>query len=201
MNTTYRFDLAERILSLDSDFLSPTFPGYVRYAREFICATASHGKDREMNRLYVVETTPSNTGAIADHTWVVKPSEFEAIARAIGAAATAQSTPAPSSVHVDRSARSRSATTPGREHRRRRRKSTAVYSRAGPRDEQRARQRWQDSLLHGSTRSQFSRSNTIVTRSGWRYRGRSVDLLVIIGGNPAYNTPIDLRLIPSGSIK
>ena len=26
--------------------------------------------NREMNRLYVVETTPSNTGAMADHTWV-----------------------------------------------------------------------------------------------------------------------------------
>jgi molybdopterin-containing oxidoreductase family iron-sulfur binding subunit len=38
-------------------------------------------KKREMNRLYVIETTPSNTGAIADHAWEVKPSEFEAIAK------------------------------------------------------------------------------------------------------------------------
>ncbi|HEX5604532.1 MAG TPA: TAT-variant-translocated molybdopterin oxidoreductase [Pyrinomonadaceae bacterium] len=91
VNTTYRFDQAQRVLSLDCDFLSPTFPGYVRYSREFMSGRQVTEKNREMNRLYVVETTPSNTGALADHTWVVKPSEFEAIARAIGTAATAQS--------------------------------------------------------------------------------------------------------------
>jgi MoCo/4Fe-4S cofactor protein with predicted Tat translocation signal len=93
VNTTYRFDLAQGILSLDCDFLSPTFPGYLRYSREFISGRQVTEKNREMNRLYVVETTPSNTGAMADHTWVVKPSEFDAIARAIGTAATAQATP------------------------------------------------------------------------------------------------------------
>ncbi|HEY0367517.1 MAG TPA: TAT-variant-translocated molybdopterin oxidoreductase, partial [Pyrinomonadaceae bacterium] len=85
VNTTYRFDLAQRILSLDCDFLSPTFPGYVRYSREFISRRQVTEQSREMNRLYVLETTPSNTGAMADHAWEVKPSEFEAIARAIGA--------------------------------------------------------------------------------------------------------------------
>jgi molybdopterin-containing oxidoreductase family iron-sulfur binding subunit len=30
VNTTYRFDLAQRVLSLDADFLSPTIPGYLR---------------------------------------------------------------------------------------------------------------------------------------------------------------------------
>src|SRR5829696_3354144 len=94
VNTTYRFDQAQRILSLDCDFLSPTFPGYVRYSREFISGRQVTEKNREMNRLYVVETTPSNTGAMADHTWVVKPSELEGIARTIGAALGSQSTSA-----------------------------------------------------------------------------------------------------------
>jgi MoCo/4Fe-4S cofactor protein with predicted Tat translocation signal len=87
VNTTYRFDLAQRILSLDCDFLSPTFPGYVRYSREFISRRQVSEKNQEMNRLYVVETTPSNTGAIADHTWEVKPSEFTAAAMSIAFAA------------------------------------------------------------------------------------------------------------------
>src|SRR5690349_21979449 len=94
VNITYRFDLAQRVLSLDCDFLSPTFSGFVRYSREFISRRQVTEKNREMNRLYVVETTPSNTGAIADHAWEVKPSEFEAIARAIEAATASQSTPA-----------------------------------------------------------------------------------------------------------
>src|SRR5215510_1564204 len=85
VNTTYRFDLAQRILSLDCDFLAPTFLGYLRYSREFMARRRITETNREMNRLYVVETTPSNTGAIADHSWEVKPSQFEAIANAIGA--------------------------------------------------------------------------------------------------------------------
>src|SRR5437762_2247939 len=84
VNTIYRFDLAKRILSLDCDFLS-ALPAYLRYARDFIAGRKVTGSNREMNRLYVVETTPSNTGAIADHTREVKPSEFEAVAKSIAA--------------------------------------------------------------------------------------------------------------------
>src|SRR5262245_5187019 len=91
VNTTYRFDLAQRILSLDCDFLSPIFPGYLRYSREFMARRRITETNREMNRLYVVETTPSNTGAIADHAWEVRPSEFEVIAKAIAAGAGVQS--------------------------------------------------------------------------------------------------------------
>src|SRR6185503_1086912 len=90
VNTTYRFDLAQRVLSLDCDFLSPIFPGYLRYSREFIARRQVTEKNQEMNRLYVIETTPSNTGAMGDHTWEVKPSEFEAIAKAIAAGVGAQ---------------------------------------------------------------------------------------------------------------
>src|SRR5919112_1150383 len=91
VNTTYRFDLAQRILSLYCDFLSPTFPGYLRYSREFIARRRITETNREMNRLYVVETTPSNTCAMADHSWNVKPTELEAIARAIVAGVNPQS--------------------------------------------------------------------------------------------------------------
>jgi MoCo/4Fe-4S cofactor protein with predicted Tat translocation signal len=85
VNTTYRFDLAQRILSLDADFLSPVMPGYVRYSREFIARRRVSENNREMNRLYVIETTPSNTGAMADHTWTVKPSQMVGIATFLAA--------------------------------------------------------------------------------------------------------------------
>ena len=80
VNTTYRFDLAKRVLSIDSDFLS-AMPGTLRYAREYYSRRRITEKNREMNRLYVIEPTPSNTGACADHAWTVKPSEIEGIAR------------------------------------------------------------------------------------------------------------------------
>ena len=84
VNITYRFDLADRILSLDCDFLS-CLPGSLRYARDFSAKRRVTEEHKEMSRLYVVETTPSNTGAKADHVWTVKPSEFEGIARALAA--------------------------------------------------------------------------------------------------------------------
>ena len=99
VNTTYRFDLAQRVLSLDCDFLSPAFPGHVRYSREFMARRRITETNREMNRLYVVETTPSNTGAMADHTWAVKPSEFEAIAKSIAAGVVPQSPTATAAVN------------------------------------------------------------------------------------------------------
>jgi len=84
VNTTYRFDLADRILSLDCDFLS-CLPGSLRYARDFAAKRRVTEESKEMSRLYVVETTPSNTGAKADHQWCVKPSELEGITRALSA--------------------------------------------------------------------------------------------------------------------
>ena len=52
----YKFDAAEVVVSLDGDFLSGIwFPGFVRYARDFMSRRKS--PDKNMNRLYVAETT------------------------------------------------------------------------------------------------------------------------------------------------
>src|SRR6266487_3431042 len=67
VNTVYRPEKADVILSLDSDFLG-SGPGHIRYAREFSRRrklSEYFEGDRggpEMNRLYVVEPTPSVTG-------------------------------------------------------------------------------------------------------------------------------------------
>ena len=82
VNVTYKFDVATRVLSLDSDFLSAR-PPYLRYAREFMGRRRAFENKVEMNRLYVIETTPTNTGAIGDHTWTVKPSELLSVAVAL----------------------------------------------------------------------------------------------------------------------
>ena len=80
VNTIYNFDQAQRILSLDADFLSAA-PGTLRYARQFAAGRRIVAGKHEMSRLYVVETTPTNTGASADHRWTVKPSELESVAK------------------------------------------------------------------------------------------------------------------------
>lgn len=84
VNTTYRFDLAQRVLSIDCDFLA-AMPGTLRYTRDFYARRRVTENNREMNRLYVIEPTPSNTGACADHAWAVKPSEIEALVREMAA--------------------------------------------------------------------------------------------------------------------
>ncbi|HKR00088.1 MAG TPA: TAT-variant-translocated molybdopterin oxidoreductase, partial [Pyrinomonadaceae bacterium] len=85
VNTIYRFDQAERILAIDSDFLS-CGPGNLRHARDFAAKRRVTEERKEMNRLYVVESTPTNTGAMADHRLSVRPSEIEGFTRAIASA-------------------------------------------------------------------------------------------------------------------
>ena len=81
VNTIYDFSKADRILSLGSDFLA-CLPGSLRYARDYAATRRISGDNTEMNRLYVVESTPTTTGANADHRFAVKPSEMEGVARA-----------------------------------------------------------------------------------------------------------------------
>src|SRR5436189_2794800 len=66
VNTIYDFSKAERILSLGSDFLA-SFPGSLRYARDYAARRRVSEGRNEMSRLYVIESTPSITGANADH--------------------------------------------------------------------------------------------------------------------------------------
>jgi Fe-S-cluster-containing dehydrogenase component len=82
--TTYHFDKANIVLSLDSDFLS-SGPGSTRYARDFISKRRVRRDKTQTNRLYVVETRVSNTGAMADHRLSVRPSEFDLVVRQIAA--------------------------------------------------------------------------------------------------------------------
>ena len=80
MNTVYRFDQADVIVSLDADFIS-SGPGHVRYARDFASRRALEGPSSTLNRLYVVESMPTSTGAIADHRKAIRASDVEAFAR------------------------------------------------------------------------------------------------------------------------
>lgn len=94
VNTIYRFEEAERILSIDSDFLS-CGPGSLRYARGFARKRKPETNNNEMNRLYAVESTPTNTGAVADHRIPLRPSEIETFTRVVAAALGIGSGPAP----------------------------------------------------------------------------------------------------------
>jgi MoCo/4Fe-4S cofactor protein with predicted Tat translocation signal len=93
VNTVYQFDKADVVLSLDADFLT-SGPGSVRYARDFINRRRLIDGSKQMNRLYVAESTLTPTGAKADHRLPIKASEVEAFALAVAAEVGAQGLPA-----------------------------------------------------------------------------------------------------------
>jgi molybdopterin-containing oxidoreductase family iron-sulfur binding subunit len=89
-----QYDLAEAdvILSLDADFLSgAAFPGFHKLVRAY--AARRKEPEKGMNRLYVVESTPTTSGMKADHRLGLRASEIPAfaseLARAVGVAGVA----------------------------------------------------------------------------------------------------------------
>jgi MoCo/4Fe-4S cofactor protein with predicted Tat translocation signal len=80
VETRYDFEKADVIVSLDADFLYAGFPGNVRYIRDF---AKRRNPDGKMNRLYVIESTPTTTGAKADHRWPLRAWDIGSIARNI----------------------------------------------------------------------------------------------------------------------
>ena len=83
--THYRLDKAEVIVCVDSDLLC-THPNGVLYARAF-----AQGRDPDsgpMNRLYVVESRYTTTGAAADHRIPLQSSQVAAWMARLEAATT-----------------------------------------------------------------------------------------------------------------
>ena len=80
VETRYDFEKADVIVSLDADFLYAGFPGNVRYIRDF---AKRRNPDGKMNRLYVIESTPTTTGAKADHRFPMRASEIEKFAQSL----------------------------------------------------------------------------------------------------------------------
>src|ERR1700723_3200913 len=80
VETRYDFEKADVVVSLDADFLYAGFPGNVRYIRDF---AKRRNPDGNMNRLYVIESTPTTTGAKADHRWPVVAAGIADVAHAL----------------------------------------------------------------------------------------------------------------------
>ena len=116
VNTIYRFENAEVILSLDADFLF-SGPANVRYARDFAGKRRVRQGKIGMNRLYAIEATPSVTGSMADHRIALRPSEIPNFAAAIAAkiGLSVQSTTDAQNAPMDRRSSPRSAKASRRE--------------------------------------------------------------------------------------
>jgi len=198
VNTTFDFSKADRILSLGADFLASS-PKTLRYARDYavkrreIESTGiTVNAEPKMSRLYVVESTPTITGANADHRFSVKPSEIEIVASAIGNAP------------VIRTAGDIGAWLPAVNRDLQNHKGSSIVI-AG--DEQspavHALAHAANSFLGNVGKTVFYseplEANSVDQTQSLRelvadIDSGKVDLLIIIGGNPAYSAPVDLRL-------
>ena len=82
----YKLENADVIVSLGADFLGGiAFPGFLPMSAAYAARHAFDAEDpnRPMNRLYVVESMPTVTGFKADHRLALKPSELEGFAAAL----------------------------------------------------------------------------------------------------------------------
>ena len=86
VNTIYRFDQADVVVSLDSNFLQEE-PGRLVYAKDFAAKrSAEHITEKKgMSRFFAVESLPTITGALADNRLPLRAADVEAFALALAA--------------------------------------------------------------------------------------------------------------------
>ncbi|HEX8722435.1 MAG TPA: TAT-variant-translocated molybdopterin oxidoreductase, partial [Pyrinomonadaceae bacterium] len=194
----YNFAAADRVVSLDANFLE-CGPGALRYARDFATRRrASDGDAREICRLYAFETTPSNTGYFADHRVALRPSQFAGYARGLAAAVGASGPALGGGPAVDDD-EIRKIAADLKAH------SGACVVVAG--DEQppeiHALAHAMNAALGAEGKTvtyvepveenptdQLNDLRTLVSEMD----AGAVDILVVVGGNPVYTTPADLKL-------
>ncbi|MGE0760322.1 MAG: hypothetical protein AB7O38_25130, partial [Pirellulaceae bacterium] len=198
------FTRADVILSLDADFLD-TVSWPLTYAYDYIAQRRLVGEGwttPEMNRLYVIETSPTLTGSKADHCWRVSPQDMHAvvhsIARACGIDAGAERKLPPSippewidAVVADL-----------RSYRRRSRPGTGlvVPGRSLPVELQALVHAINDRLDNAGTTVQYIRPS--VPYAGDQVeslrelveamQAGDVEMLMILGANPVFTSPADI---------
>jgi molybdopterin-containing oxidoreductase family iron-sulfur binding subunit len=82
LNTYYDLSKANVVVALDSDFLA-SGTGSLRYARQFAAGRRVTEERPVMNRLYVVEPMPTPTGAKADHRLPLRAGDVQELAWAL----------------------------------------------------------------------------------------------------------------------
>ena len=200
VNSCYDLSEARVILSLDADFAYAE-PGHVLYARQFADRRRLAGDGDEMNRLYVIESTPTCTGSVADHRLALGPGELELFARqlalelGVALAPDSASSAQAAAKHPWVSALARdlqsqgpaSVVIPGEQQ------SPAVHALAHAMNQKLG------GAGSGVYYTDAVEANPIDQVASMRQlvddmTAGEVDLLVIAGGNPVYDAPVDFDL-------
>lgn len=180
----FDFSKAEVIVSFDCDFLSEE-PGHSRYARDFQDGRRIRAGTKEMNRLYVLESTHTITGTMADHRWAKRPSEIapaatmlaEAIKNPTTAQGWAKAVAEDLLAHRGRGIVLAGAYQPREVH-------AAVHA-------INAALANIDIAIHYSAPVEGDPDGSLADLMSLMDRGL-IDTLIILGGNPCYTAPVDL---------
>ncbi len=191
----YHFEKANVIVSLDADFLS-CGPGSLRYTRDFMTKRRLWDGQTEMNRLYVVESTPSNTGAMSDHRLPLRASEVESFARALAMELSVESGPT-----AGVAAHAEWVRAVARDLKRQQRTSIIIAGEQQPPIVHALTHAMNEKLGNNGATIVYTdtvEANPVSQIKSLQELTRdidsgSVEILIIIGGNPVFNAPADLR--------
>ncbi len=193
----YHFDKADVVLLLDDDALAQG-RAHIKHARDYAARRRVRGSHAAMNRLYVAESTPTVTGSVADHRLRVRASEVELVARAL---AFHLGIAGASNVSLGEQ-RDQWIEIAARDLRKSAGKSIVSAGANQPPSVHAIVHAINQSLgNHGSTMTfvdpaesrSSSNSESLARLSSAIHTGK-VDTLIVLGGNPAFNTPFDLDL-------
>lgn len=192
----YRIDAANVVVCIDADLLGP-HPAGVRYAREFARRRrVEPDNGRNMARLYVVEPTPSITGSVADHRLPLRPGECEAFVRALASVLGL-----PVQMPANMQAHQKFLEVLAKDLQRHRGRSVIVAGEAQPPAVHGLAWAINDALgnlgktvqcIEPVAQNAEPQLESLQSLVGDMDAGK-VDLLLILGGNPVYTAPADLR--------
>ncbi|MGE0592200.1 MAG: TAT-variant-translocated molybdopterin oxidoreductase [Vicinamibacterales bacterium] len=191
----YTVERADVILSLDSDFLC-SGPGRLRHARAFASRRRIDGDPAMLNRLYAVESTATSTGTRADHRLPLRASEIETFARAVagqlGVAGVGGNPPEEAQAWLQplvadlQASRGRSLVIAGAEQ------PPAVHALAHAMNAALGNVGATVVYTQRPDEQPTNQLDDLRTLVADMNAG-SVDLLVVLGGNPVYSAPSDLQ--------
>src|SRR5262249_21787149 len=191
----YDFEKADVIVALDADVLG-CGPASIRYSRGFAArrraAVDAEAGESPMNRLYAVQSPPTLTGAKADHRLALRASEIQAAAQALGGGSAPELSNARAATFLAAVARDLQA------HRGR---SLVIAGDYQPAAVHQAARQLNESLGNVGTTVTYAPTielNPVDQAASLRdlvqaMEAGQVDLLVILGGNPVFTAPADLK--------
>jgi len=193
----YRFDKAKRIIAIDSDFLRLDSHS-LAYARDFAKGRRVTKPTDPMNRLYSVESTFTLTGSMADHRLRLASSHMLAFAAALAFEVTGDAAYTPLSRGLEFGDKEKWLAAAANDLKANRGACLVVAGSHLPAAVHSVVYALNAALGNIGTTVEFvtvpASTATSVTDLAAALKAGSVKSLVILGGNPVFNAPVNLEL-------